>query len=208
MKVPKKQEENPAGEEDLKPDLNEDGSEAPPKENEEPEPGPVQKSDREIELEKQLERERGKNEALSQLGQKPTEEKKPEPALDPEEQRWNDTKSRVMSDVGQMDDERFQEVYKMSKAEARIQVQEQDSYRAQVKSNERTARIEAESRLAMKYGQDFGEVAGDVRKFVAELSPEVRQDPDRLERALEREFKLIRSEKPKPKEEPKPAHRS
>ena len=136
-------------------------------------------------------------------------EKKPEPiktapveTKSAQETQWETTKSTVNSHLSALDDEKFEEQYKMSKADARAQVAQGDQKMQAIKTNERTARMEAENRLYRKY-QDYGEFENEVRESIADAAPEIRQDPERLSRYLERHYKAASATKPKPPAAPK-----
>jgi hypothetical protein len=127
------------------------------------------------------------------------------PAVDPQEAQYQQTKQLVLNEAAALDDESFAEKYKMSKADARIHFMSVDLERSKIRQSEETASLSAENRLLAKYGKDYADQREELRSAIADAAPEVRQNADRLEKYLERQFKAIAPEtKPAPaaKKEP------
>ena len=164
----------------------------PPVETSEPEKETVEEKAHRLELE--LAEAKGKL-SVSQ----PSPRAETPLTLNAQEVQWQNTKNQVFGDASALSDEDFSERYKMSKADAKLQIYQYDNQIKDQKMAERTARMEAENTLLAKYGKEYGEVSDKVREAIQDASPEVRQDPEKLSRYLERSFKSIQVETLKPK---------
>jgi len=137
--------------------------------------------------------------------EKPKEEPKPSfvESKSPREVQWEQTKTTVTGHISSMSDEDFEAAYKMSKDQARAQVAQGDQQLYTEKMNERTARMEAENRLYRKF-PDYSDFEDEIREAVNDAAPEIRQDPTRLMKYLERHYKAAKAGRPapKPKEDP------
>jgi len=142
---------------------------------------------------------RGKTSVL----EKPPEPKEPAPMpRSQKELQWEQTKVLVNGHINSMSDEDFETHYKFNKATAQGQIVSGDNTISAEKTAERTTKIEAENKLYAKYGPEYAEVADEMTGIISDASPEVRNDPVRLAKFLERQFKAIR--KPKKEEPPAP----
>lgn len=130
------------------------------------------------------------------------QEKKPT-AVD----QFQQTKLRVLTDINQMDDEQFEKLYKMQKHQASMAVMEQENAATKAESRRAVAEAEAKTELGIKYGTSFYEMKSQIEEALEDLSPEVRQDPKKLARYMERQYLALATQvKPKKateKEEPR-----
>lgn len=114
------------------------------------------------------------------------------------------TKQRVYADAAGMDDENFQKVYGMSKDQAKLTIVEREAAMSRTESRRAMAEAEAKTEMATKYGTDFYLYKGQVEDAVADLSEEVRSDPSRLSKAVERIYLGLRKDSKAPsKEDPR-----
>lgn len=171
---------DPAGDPNLPPE------ETPSEENPETTPAePAAPSARERELEIEKARLEGENNALKKLNA---------PAVggaSSQEEQW---KQRVLADVNSMPDEDFKTKYNCEKHQATSAVIAYD----QSKTDQRVSQLQAENRLMSQYGADFNKFQGDIDAAVADASPEVRKDPVRLAKVMERALLAARSGAPAP----------
>lgn len=125
-----------------------------------------------------------------------TETKKENP-VDVAEQQALATKNRVISDANTMDDDQFQQMYKMTKLNAIHSVNQYDLDQEKNKSSVKIAELEAKSELISKY-PTFAKNYDKVKSVISDLSPEARKDPERLKKALEKEFLYISKDDKEP----------
>lgn len=143
------------------------------------------------ELELKLAEERGRSSVL--------ETKKPEqsqPQISAEEDQYYKAKAVVMNDAGTLDDESFIKKYNMDKSSVRLHYLEYERRIDQQKNQEQLAKIQAENEILSKYGKTFAKYRSDVTQAIEEAAPEVRRDPSRLAKFMERTYlALSRDEK-------------
>lgn len=169
---------DPAGEPNLPPAV------IPETPTETPEPAAPSARERELEIEKA--RLEGENSALKKINA---------PAAGSttasQEEQW---KQRVLSDVNTMPEEDFKTKYNCEKHQATSAVITYD----QSKTDQRVSQLQAENRLMSQYGADFNKYQGDIEAAVGDASPEVRKDPVRLAKVMERALLAARSGSPTP----------
>jgi len=115
----------------------------------------------------------------------------------------NAWKATVLADINGMPDEDFRTKYKFEKYQATAAILEQEMLTKSAKTDRQVAELTAENRLVAKYGKDFMAVRSEVDEMVALASPEVRQDPVRLEKLMEKAY-LASSRDKKSDVEPMP----
>ncbi len=146
----------------------------------EPEVTPVHDSTEDLRIE--LAELRGR---LSQA----TEEKRAPAAVDTEKLAI-DTKNRVIADANNMDEDQFQQMYKMTKLNAIHSVNQYDLEQEKSKNANKIAELEAKNELISKY-PGFAKMYDKVKSGISDLSPEARKDPARLAKAMEKEFLFV-----------------
>lgn len=130
---------------------------------------------------------------------KATEEKKTERSS--AQTAHEQTKARVGADMVNMDDDKFQEIYKMNKSEARSLMAQKDSDLSREENKRLMAEAEAKVEMATKYGASFYQYKNQVEEAVADLSEDVRSNPARLAKAMERLYLGFQKEGPIQKKE-------
>ncbi len=106
-------------------------------------------------------------------------------------------KGAILADSNSMTDEDFRAKYKTEKYQATAAILEFDMKDSNQKTQQRIASVQAEQRLMTKH-KDFLSVKAEVDEMVAMASPEVRQDPDRLEKLMERAYLAAEKKEVKP----------
>ncbi len=109
------------------------------------------------------------------------------------------TKLTVFQDANTLSDEDFQKKYNMQKYMATAAVLEQENRRTKSETQQELAEARASSELSARYGTEYFRFKDQIEDTLGDLAPEVRQDPKRLAKHLERTFKALSSEAPKPK---------
>lgn len=104
-------------------------------------------------------------------------------------------KLQVFQDANSLSDEDFQTKYKMAKHMATASVLEQENRMSKAETKQELAEARASSELSAKYGPDYFKYKEQVEETLADLSPEVRQDPKRLAKHMERTFKALSTER-------------
>jgi hypothetical protein len=112
----------------------------------------------------------------------------------PPQNSHEQTKARIYSDANSLDDEKFQDVYKMSKNQAMMTILERDAAISKAEAKRAAAEAEAKVEMATKYGSSFYQFKNQVEEAVADLSEEVKSDPSRLARAMERFYLSFQKE--------------
>jgi len=164
---------------------------------EEPKQEPVKQPDADRLKELEIEKARLEGE-LAARREEPKKET-PEP-MDPQEAQYQQTKQIVSNDASAMDEDAFNEKYKMSKSDARMYYVQAEQERERVRNAEERSLLRAENTVAKKYGEKFTQYEKDIADSVRDLDPSVRQNPERLARHMERSLKaLVADEKPEPK---------
>lgn len=132
---------------------------------------------------------RGRMSALSEKKQEP------QPASQ-EDQQYERTKGIIMNDVTSLDDETFVKKYNMDKSGVRLHYMEFDRSRDSQRTQSEMAQMRVENTLLTKHGATYAKYKADIAEAVSEASLEVRRDPARLEKFMERAFMaLSRDEK-------------
>lgn len=116
-------------------------------------------------------------------------------------QSQNQWQAVVLADMNTLSDDDFIAKYKYPKYQATAAILEQKLHdvkqeQAATKADQQVTKIE--SRLAAKYGKDFYDVKSDVDEMVSVLSPEVKQDPEKLARFMERAYLAASKDKKTP----------
>lgn len=111
------------------------------------------------------------------------------------QQSFQQLKTMVWTDVNTLTDDQFFEKHKMEKFKATAAIAESES----AKQRQELAETRVEARLAAKYGKEFYELKPEIDEMLLDASLEVRQDPVRLEKFLEKSF--LASQKNKPVEQ-------
>lgn len=109
------------------------------------------------------------------------------------------TKISVFQDANNMDDEAFFNKYRMQKHMATAAVLEQEQRMTKAETRQELAEARASSELSARYGTDYFKYKDQVEETLNDLSPEVRQDPKRLAKHLERTYKALAVDRPTPK---------
>lgn len=143
------------------------------------------------ELELENARLKGKLEGISESAAKPapgTSQDEKDAAI----------KNACMADMSALDDDSFQTKYRMTKIQANSAIHDFEINKERTKNAGKIAELEVKSDLSSKYptfAKNFEKIKSNV---LADLSPEAKQDPVRLKRAMEREFLLLEKENPSP----------
>lgn len=148
-----------------------------------------QESDRVRKIEIENAELRGKNSALESF-------RTSAPSVDSTTQARNQWKQTVLGDMNGMSDDDFRSKYKFEKYQATAAILENEFTTSDTKNKEQIAELRAENRLVAKYGKDFGDVRDKVDEMVAMASPEIRQDPKKLEKFMETAYLAASKEKP------------
>ncbi len=109
----------------------------------------------------------------------------------------NQWKTVILSDMNALSDEDFKTKYKYEKYQATAAILEQEYQASSAKTKQEIAELRAEQRLGSKYGKDFYEVKSEVDDMVSQASFEVRQDPEKLAKFMEKAY-LAASKDKKP----------
>jgi hypothetical protein len=164
--------------------------ETEPAETAEPqEPTAAEKSHK---LELELAEARGKLSVLNQ--NQPSSQKS-----NPQEEQYLRTKSVVFSDMGALDEESFQKKYGATKSDIKIHYVEYERNIESQKMNEKVSKMEAESEILAKYPTSYPKYKAQIQEAIDDAAPEVRKDPARLAKFIERTYwALSRDEKKEP----------
>lgn len=95
---------------------------------------------------------------------------------------------QLLNDTNNLTDEQFEGIYKAPKHQVMVTFLDQQLQNTKFENQQKLNESEAMQELAGKYGKDFSKYKKDLREALEDLSPAVRQDPERLSRALERQF--------------------
>jgi len=169
----------------------EDSQNAPP----ENQPEPAAEASNQEELLNEIKSLRAKVESFEN---RPFPQAAPQPAaVDPKEQQEQATKAQVLADINAMDEDDFVAKYKMSRIQANNALIQHDFQKEKQRNSERIAELEAKNELIAKY-PEFSRYFDRIRNVVSDLSPESRQQTEKLKQVMEREFIYITSlDKPK-----------
>jgi hypothetical protein len=139
---------------------------------EEPQP-----SKRERELELQLARQEGEMSAMKRLNTNTGQ-----PSLE-------QTKQIVLNDANTLSDEDFHRKYPQhTKHTAIMTVMDADNRQTKAEARQLHAEASAAAKLSAKYGAAYYDVESKIREGMEDLSPEARQDAEKLSRYMERQF--------------------
>lgn len=103
-------------------------------------------------------------------------------------------KAKVMGDVNGLEDDKFQELYHMTKSQAVAAIYEQENKQSRVEMRRATAEAEANSEMGIKYGSEYYRFKNQIDESIADLSDEARTDPKRLAKHKERMFLSLQKE--------------
>lgn len=95
-------------------------------------------------------------------------------------------KQRVLSDVNGLDEEKFQEIYKMGKSQAMMTLMERDTAISKSEARLATADAKADVEMVAKYGSDYYTYRTQIDEAISDLSDEAKGDSVKLARAKER----------------------
>lgn len=94
----------------------------------------------------------------------------------------------VWSDINTLNETDFQMKHNMEKSKASTLLLQEDSKRTKASHQKEIAELRADNTLTTKYGADYLSVRDEVNAALADASPEVRQDPAKLARFMERAY--------------------
>lgn len=134
---------------------------------------------RELELEKA--RLEGENAALKS---------KPDPVAAP------DKYAVIWADMNAFSEEEFLNKYKVAKHQASTAILQEQFKNSDTQTKQHMAELKADNQLAAKY-PGYHEHRDAVDEALADLAPEVRQDPARLAKAMERAYLASLKDAPK-----------
>ena len=106
-------------------------------------------------------------------------------SVESEHDKYTKTKQTVLSDSQVMDDDEFKEKYKMSKEKAENQFLKYEFERENQKRAEDMAILRAENQIVKKYGDKYSKYQEKIEATIQDLSPSVRQDPQKLAQHIE-----------------------
>jgi hypothetical protein len=109
--------------------------------------------------------------------------------------QFQQQKLRVMTDINTLDDETFERTYKMPKHSASMAMFERENEMTRAESKRAIAEAEAKAEMSAKYGSNFYAIKAQIEDSLDDLSPEVRQDPKRLAKHMERQYMALQSER-------------
>jgi len=110
-------------------------------------------------------------------------------------------KINAIQDSNSLNDEEFFNKYKHTKLQAAQAIHEYEIKNLSESQSRKFAKIEAENKLLSKY-PDLYEHDASIQEAINDASPEVRSDPDRLAKAIERAYLANQKGSAKPKGEP------
>lgn len=119
------------------------------------------------------------------------------PAVDDQDLKDRAAKQSCLADINGLDDMTFQDKYKMSKLAATNALHDYDREKEQKKSAQTEAKLaemEAKSELLAKYPGLAKSYAKIKENALADLTAEAKKDPEKLKRAIEREFLVVERE--------------
>lgn len=105
-------------------------------------------------------------------------------------------KAVALSDINVLNDEEFETKYKHSKIQATTAIIQYDDQKRDLSTNQKFAKIEAENKLLRKY-PDLDEHSREIQEAIDDASPEVKQDPERLSKVIERAYLASKPTQPK-----------
>lgn len=105
-------------------------------------------------------------------------------------------KATVLRDVNGMQDEDFRNKYRCEKYQATSAILEHEFKSSSSQQKQQIAELKAENRMSMKFGRDFFDRKKEVDEVVAMASQEVKQDPDKLSKLMERAYMAASKDKP------------
>lgn len=108
-------------------------------------------------------------------------------------------KQAVFNDANSLSDEDFQTKYRMAKHMATASVLEREGAMTKSEMKQELAEARAASELSGRYGSEYYKHKDKIEETLADLSPEVRQDSKRLAVHMERVYKSLAIDRPKPK---------
>lgn len=115
---------------------------------------------------------------------------------------YEQTKITVFQDANTLSDDDFQRKYNMAKHMATASVLEQENRMTKQETKQELAEARASSELSARYGTEYFKFKDQIEDTLNDLSSEVRQDPKRLAKHMERVYKSIATERPLTKAKP------
>lgn len=104
--------------------------------------------------------------------------------------------AQVWADANALDDEEFKSKYKTEKHRATAALLQDDLQKTKTANSQEIAELRAEQRMGAKYGKDFYDVKTEVDEMLSFASAEVRQDPEKLSKFMEKAYQAARKDKP------------
>lgn len=108
-------------------------------------------------------------------------------------------KQAVFNDANTLSDDDFQTKYRMAKHMATASVLEREGALTKSEMKQEIAEARAAAELSSRHGSEYYKHKDQIEETLADLSPEVRQDPKRLAAHMERIYKSLAVDRPKPK---------
>lgn len=112
------------------------------------------------------------------------------PADNPQQQ----LKNQVWADASNLTDDEFRIKWKTEKHLATASFIEKDLQESKTSQRQELAELKAENRMAAKY-KDFYEFKSEIDEMLTYVSPEIKQDPERLYKFMEKSY--LGTSKPK-----------
>lgn len=105
-------------------------------------------------------------------------------------------RAQLLNDVNSLSEEQFSEIYHKSKTEVMATYLDHAVHTGNLETKERVASAEARMELTTKHGSDFLKYRKEVDAALQDASAEVKQDPERLARFMERQYLALKRENP------------
>lgn len=124
-----------------------------------------------------------------------------------EKKEWEALKNRTLSEMGSLTDEDFESKNGCTKSQAHIAILQKDYNELSASQKQETSTLRAENRLISQY-PDFRNYQEAIDEAINDVAPEVKQDPDRLSKAMERAYLAAVKSEPKKRTEEKVERKS
>lgn len=108
-------------------------------------------------------------------------------------------KNQALQDSNTLNDEEFQTKYKYNKLEVTRAILQYEFTQQTTQQKTQFAELRAENQMIAKHS-DFWDYKDAIKEAVEDVSPEVKQDPERLAKVMERAYLAASKDKPKGKE--------
>lgn len=119
----------------------------------------------------------------------------PQPQTQNQADAW---KQVAYNDINTLDDDEFETKYKNKKHQVSAAILEYEIKTQSAQTRQEVAELKAENKLMSKY-PDLHKYDNVIREALTDSSPEVKQDPERLARVMERAYLAAAKENPAPK---------